>query len=91
MKSNGSSSNPSWANVTATSASKLNTDKTITVDLASTTGVTYTGESNITPGVTGTLPISHGGTGNTSYTNKGIIKYDDLSSKFVSLAPTDPD
>ena len=57
----------------ATSASALSTAGTIQVNLGSTSAVTYTSGGNITPGITGTLPIANGGTGATTalaaYTN----------------------
>ena len=59
----------------ASTASKLATARTIRTDLSSTTAVGFDGSANITPGVTGTLPIARGGTGNTgghaTYTSKG--------------------
>ena len=54
-------------NVSGTAGS-LSTTGTITTDLASTTAATYTSGGNITPGITGTLGVGHGGTGATSFT-----------------------
>ena len=34
---------------------------------------------------TGTLPVSNGGTGATSFTNKALIIYDSTNSKLISL------
>lgn len=48
---------------TAAQASKLTPGATIQTKLDSENAVTFTGETNINPGVTGTLPIKHGGTG----------------------------
>lgn len=48
---------------TATAATKLATARTIQTDLANTSAASFNGTANITPGVTGTLPIAHGGTG----------------------------
>lgn len=44
---------------------KLTTARTIRTNLASTSTASFDGSANITPGVTGTLPIANGGTGNT--------------------------
>lgn len=48
---------------TATSSEKLATARTVCTDLASASAVPFDGTENITPGVTGTLPIANGGTG----------------------------
>ncbi|CBY88577.1 hypothetical protein [Pantoea phage LIMEzero] len=45
------------------SAATLTTPRSIRTNLASTTAVNFDGSTNITPGVTGTLPIANGGTG----------------------------
>ncbi len=50
----------------AASATKLETARTIRVNLGSTNSVSFDGSANITPGITGTLSVSHGGTGVTS-------------------------
>lgn len=59
------------------SAIKLKNARTIQTNLASTSSASFDGTSNITPGVTGTLPISNGGTGasnrKTAITNLGIF------------------
>lgn len=51
---------------TATTATKLATARTIRTNLASTSTASFDGSANVTPGVTGTLPIANGGTGMTS-------------------------
>lgn len=56
----------------AKSASKLETERTILTNLASTEASLFDGTVNITPGVTGVLPISNGGT--------GVTTIDDLKS-----------
>lgn len=50
----------------AASATKLATARTLRTNLASTSTVSFNGTANVTPGVTGTLPIANGGTGATS-------------------------
>lgn len=50
----------------ATSANKLATARTVQTDLGSENAVSFDGSTNITPGVKGTLPIAHGGTGATT-------------------------
>ena len=50
----------------ANTAIALNTGRTIQTNLGSTATATFDGTQNVTPGVTGTLPISHGGTGATT-------------------------
>ena len=47
-------------------AGKLATARTVITNLASTSTASFDGTTNITPGVTGTLPIANGGTGITS-------------------------
>lgn len=49
----------------ASTATKLATARTIRINLASTSTASFNGTANITPGVTGTLPIGNGGTGRT--------------------------
>ena len=50
----------------ADTATKLATTRTIRTNLASTSAASFDGSANITPGVTGTLPIANGGTGGTN-------------------------
>lgn len=45
------------------SAATLTTSRTIQTNLASTTAASFNGSANITPGVTGILPLANGGTG----------------------------
>lgn len=65
-------SNLRWKNIygslkgNADSATKLTTARTIRTNLASTSAASFDGSANITPGVTGTLPIANGGTGATT-------------------------
>lgn len=48
---------------TAESAVKLTTARTIQTDLASEASVKFDGSQDVQPGVTGILPVTHGGTG----------------------------
>jgi hypothetical protein len=50
----------------AANATKLTNARTIQTNLASTSAASFDGTANITPGVTGTLPVANGGTGLTS-------------------------
>ena len=56
-----------WIMLTA-NARRLYTARTIRTNLASTSTASFDGTANITPGVTGTLPIARGGTGATTAT-----------------------
>lgn len=47
----------------AGSATQLETERTIRTNLGSTTTTSFNGTKNITPGVTGILPVKNGGTG----------------------------
>lgn len=51
---------------TPASASTLATARTIRTNLATTTAASFDGSANVTPGVTGVLPIINGGTGASS-------------------------
>lgn len=55
---------------TATAATKLATSRTIRTNLGSTSSASFNGTANVTPGVTGVLPTTNGGTGN----NSGYIR-----------------
>lgn len=47
----------------ASSATKLETGRNITTNLESETGASFNGTAAVKPGVTGILPVKHGGTG----------------------------
>lgn len=68
----------------AISAGKLATGRTIQTNLASTSAASFDGSENVTPGISGTLPIGHGGTGATSAasarSNLGLGSLSTLSS-----------
>lgn len=51
---------------TAAAATKLATARTFQVNLGSTSSASFNGTANATPGVTGTLGLSNGGTGKTT-------------------------
>lgn len=57
------------ASKNAETATKLATARTVRTNLSSTSTASFDGSANITPGVTGTLPVANGGTGNTSLTD----------------------
>lgn len=57
---------PTTVSGNAGTATKLATARTIRTNLASTSTASFDGSANITPGVTGTLPLANGGTGATS-------------------------
>lgn len=50
----------------ADTANRLTNSRTILTNLGSTSSASFNGTANITPGITGTLSISHGGTGATT-------------------------
>lgn len=51
---------------TTGSAATLTTGRTVQTNLATTSAATFNGSANITPGVTGVLPLANGGTGSLS-------------------------
>jgi hypothetical protein len=57
---------------TTGSAATLTAGRTIQTNLASTSAATFNGSANITPGVTGVLPLANGGTGQTTLALDGI-------------------
>lgn len=66
--SRGDHVHPAQTSITgnAGTATKLQTARTIQVNLASNSASSFNGSANITPGVTGILPQANGGTGATS-------------------------
>ena len=64
---------------TTGSAATLTTGRTIQTNLASTSAATFNGSANITPGVTGTLPVANGGTNRTTMPNGYILHGDGTS------------
>lgn len=62
-----------YAAGTAVQAQRLEPGATIQTALGSDAAVTFKGDSNVTPGVSGTLPVKHGGTGATTLAQHGIV------------------
>jgi len=58
---------------TTGSAATLTLGRTIQTNLASTSAATFNGSANITPGVTGVLPVANGGTGASTLAAANII------------------
>lgn len=71
----------------ASLATKLNTARTIRTNLASSTAASFDGTADVTPGVTGTLSPTNGGTGQTSLPNAldALVN----SRAIVNATPTD--
>jgi hypothetical protein len=57
----------------AGSATVLANTRTFRTNLSSTSFANFNGGANVTPGVTGTLPVSYGGTGQTGATGSGKL------------------
>lgn len=72
---------------TVSSANTLATARTVKTNLGSTGSASFNGSANITPGVTGTLPVSNGGTGATTLT--GLVKGNGTSAMSAAVAGTD--
>jgi hypothetical protein len=62
-----------WGISVSGSAATLTTARTIQTNLASTSAASFNGSANITPGVTGTLAVANGGTGQTTYTDGQLL------------------
>lgn len=73
----GTNTFPTLNQSTTGSAATLSTSRTFRTDLASTSTASFNGSANVTPGVTGTLPLGNGGTGQTTAaTAFGALKQD---------------
>ncbi len=64
----GTNTFPTLNQNTTGSAATLTNARTVQTNLASTSSASFDGSANITPGVTGTLPVANGGTGATTLT-----------------------
>lgn len=71
----------------ASTATKLQASKTIRTDLSSTASASFDGTANVTPGITGTLPIKHGGTGQTTAKDSANVLISNLETE--STTPVD--
>lgn len=78
---------PTLNQSTTGSAATLTTARTVQTNLGSTASASFNGSADITPGVTGTLPVSNGGTGATTLT--GLVKGNGTSAMSVAVAGTD--
>lgn len=78
----------------ATSATRLQTARTIRTNLGSTSTASFDGTANITPGITGILAVSHGGTGassaSTARTNLGAAAAEHTHSFTDDITGTVP-
>lgn len=72
---------------TTGSAATLTTARTFRTNLASTSTASFNGSANVTPGVTGTLPVGNGGTGATTLT--GLVKGTGTTAFTAATAGTD--
>lgn len=73
----------------ASTATTLATARTIQTNLASTSAASFNGSANVTPGVTGTLGVANGGTGQTSANAAANAFIDSLADG--SSVPVDGD
>ena len=63
LRGDGKWGKPTSVSGNAGTATKLATARTIRTNLASTSTASFDGSGNVTPGVTGILPVGNGGTG----------------------------
>lgn len=76
---------PNGISGNASTATKLQTARTVRTNLASTSTASFDGSANITPGVTGTLPIGNGGTGATKW--EDALTNLNIKRLFCSMVP----
>lgn len=72
---------------TVAEAEKLETARTISVDLASSTPASFDGSANVTAGVTGILPVANGGTGNTEGKATALTTAREILTDLASSTP----
>ncbi len=81
-----------WTAFSTWAAAKLATARTIKVNLASTSAASFNGTANVTPGVSGVLPITYGGTGASTAANAlsklGAAAASDVSKKLSTQSLT---
>lgn len=82
----GTNTFPTFNQNTTGSAATLTTSRTIQTNLASASSASFNGSANITPGVTGTLPVGNGGTGATTLT--GVVIGNGASAFTTVTAPS---
>jgi uncharacterized protein YqkB len=71
---------------TTGSAATLTTSRTFQTNLASTSTASFNGSANVTPGVTGTLPVANGGTGASSLSPNNYLIRTNSSGIFDTSA-----
>ena len=90
---------------TTGSAATLTTSRTFQTNLASTSTASFNGSANVTPGVTGTLPVANGGTNASTFTAGSVVFagsggtytqdnsnfFWNNSSKYLGIGTTSPD
>lgn len=74
--------------VSATTADKLSTARSLKVSLSSSSAPTFDGSANVTIGVGGILPTTYGGTGNASGTVSGAAQLNTSRNFITNLAST---
>lgn len=73
----------------AGTATTLATSRTIQTNLSSTSSASFNGSANVTPGITGTLPVAYGGTGATTATGaKTALGITDTDTKVTQTSST---
>jgi hypothetical protein len=83
---NGGTGETSLDDVLVGKAKTLNTSRNIQTNLASTSAASFNGSAAITPGVTGTLGVANGGTGQTSLSSVTVGKSNATKITFKSSA-----
>jgi hypothetical protein len=78
-----SSDVPTLNQNTTGSAATLTTSRTFQTNLASTSTASFNGSANVTPGVTGTLPVANGGTGSATKNFVALSTADTITAQKV--------